>query len=243
MKYTSEIRQVQCEERVIEYKLTRKPVKNINLRIKPDGKIYVSANNRVPTDYIDNFIKEKQGFILDALDNYKEKKKESVILPKEYVDGEIFKIIGRNLKLIVIESKNESVTIDETNIFLRVKNNKKDDKNYKEALMNKWLGELTVETFQEICNEAYQVFKKYGLGYPNVKIRHMTSRWGSCRPRKGNITLNSKLMEAPRESIEYVVFHEFAHFIHPNHSKDFYDFMTLLMPDWKERKKELGKIL
>ena len=100
-----------------------------------------------------------------------------------------------------------------------------------------------VEIFKEACDRAHKVFKKYGIDYPNVKIRYMTTRWGSCRPTKGNITLNSKLIEAPRECIDYVVFHEFAHFIHPNHSKKFYDFMTMLMPDRKERRKELNKLL
>ncbi|OYP38116.1 metal-dependent hydrolase [Lachnotalea glycerini] len=57
------------------------------------------------------------------------------------------------------------------------------------------------------------------------------------------MSLNSKLIEAPRNCIEYVVLHEFTHFIHPNHSKKFYDFVAMLMPDWKERKMELEKRL
>ncbi|NMB43008.1 MAG: M48 family metallopeptidase [Clostridiales bacterium] len=243
MKHHSEIRKVQCEQRILEYKLTRKQVKNINLRIKPDGKILVSANNHVPTDYIDNFIREKQDFIIRALDDYKEKQKNSLGQPKKYVDGEIFKLLGKSLRLNVIEDKKESVTSDGAKIFLRIKKENKDNLKYKETLVDKWLVGIMVEIFKEACDRAHKVFKKYGIDYPNVKIRYMTTRWGSCRPTKGNITLNSKLIEAPRECIDYVVFHEFAHFIHPNHSKKFYDFMTMLMPDWKERRKELNKLL
>ena len=96
-------------------------------------------------------------------------------------------------------------------------------------------------TFNQISREIYQIFKKYDVEYPTVKVRYMTSRWGSCQPKRGVITLNSKLIEAPRNCIEYVVLHEFTHFIHPNHSKKFYDFVAMLMPDWKERKMELEK--
>ena len=46
-------------------------------------------------------------------------------------------------------------------------------------------------------------------------------------------------MFAPAECIEYVVLHEFAHFVHPNHSKDFYALVEKLMPDWKERREML----
>ncbi|NLJ89558.1 MAG: M48 family metallopeptidase [Clostridiales bacterium] len=243
MKNYTEIRQVRCGQRVIEYILTRKSVKNINLRVKPDGKVYVSANRRVAVDYIDKFIRENKDFILKAQENYKEKQKDSLSQPKTYVDGELFRVLGKSLTLKVIEEKKEVVTSDGTSIYLRIKKENMDDIKVKEALINNWLRDLMVEVFKESCDKAHQVFKDYGISYPNVKIRYMTSRWGSCRPRKGNITLNSKLIEASRECIDYVVFHEFAHFIHPNHSKDFHDFMTSLMPDWKDRKKELAKIM
>lgn len=65
--------------------------------------------------------------------------------------------------------------------------------------------------------------------------------WGSCLPKKLIITLNKQLLEAPRNCIEYVVVHELCHLVHPNHSKQFYTFLTMFMPDWKERKTELEK--
>lgn len=67
----------------------------------------------------------------------------------------------------------------------------------------------------------------------------METRRGSCLVKKGIITLNTRLLEAPQNRIEYVVMHELCHFIHPNHSKNFYVFLTMLMPDWKERKRAL----
>lgn len=58
-------------------------------------------------------------------------------------------------------------------------------------------------------------------------------------PGKHKITFNSLLLEKPLESIEYVVVHEFAHFIHPDHSKAFYAFVGQILPDWKERREKL----
>lgn len=239
MKYISEIRQVQCDQRVLEYELTRKPVKNINLRIKPDGKIYVSANKRVPIKFIDNFIKEKQEFIVRALDKYEERQKNTPNSIREYISGESINVLGKSLRLQVIQGKPESVTSDGVFIYLTTKN--KDDVRHKEIIINKWLKELQLDVFDQICKEVYKMFQKYNVTYPIIKIRKMTSRWGSCQHRKGIITLNSKLIEVPKRCIEYVVLHEFAHFIHPNHSKNFYDFVAALMPDWKDRKKELEK--
>lgn len=188
-----------------------------------------------------NFVKEKQKYIFRALSKYVEKRKNVSIAPRKYVSGEGFDILGKRLQLKVAQGNQESVTTDGVFIFLTVKN--KDDQKRKENLINSWLKEMQTTTFHQICREIYLLFKKYDVEYPTVKIRYMASRWGSCRPKQGGITLNSKLIEAPRNCIEYVVLHEFAHFIHPNHSKMFYDFVAMLMPDWTERKMELEKIL
>ena len=76
---------------------------------------------------------------------------------------------------------------------------------------------------------------------PRIHIRSMDTRWGSCLPQKAIITLNRHLLEMPVSCIEYVVLHEFCHFLYPNHSKDFYAILSTLMPDWQQRKKLLDK--
>jgi predicted metal-dependent hydrolase len=65
----------------------------------------------------------------------------------------------------------------------------------------------------------------------------MHSRWGSCNSKKGYINLNLYLIRKDIRFIEYVILHELAHLIHPNHSKDFYRFIENIMPDFKERIK------
>ena len=64
----TEIRNVRCEQRVLEYQLTRKQVKNINLRVKPDGQVFVSASESVPVEFIDYFVKEKQEYRMNRRD-------------------------------------------------------------------------------------------------------------------------------------------------------------------------------
>ena len=108
-------------------------------------------------------------------------------------------------------------------------------------MMNRWLKEYQMMIFKEVVDEKYALFQKYNVPYPELRVRYMTSRWGSCQPKRGTITLNSQLIKVPRNCIEYVVLHEFAHYIHPNHSRQFWDFVAMMMPDWKERKKELEK--
>ena len=237
MKQISELRQVNYNGRNIDYILTRKQVKNINLRVKWEGKVLVSANNQVSVAYIDNFVVSKGMFILRALEKYEEKRND-VDAPKQYISGESLLLLGKKYCLKVVEGNKEGVSLEGDFIFLVVKD--KDNFKRKERLINLWLKEQQMEIFHQICREIYPMFQEFNVEYPIIKIRYMTSRWGSCQPTKGIITLNSKLIEVPRNYIEYVVLHEFAHFIHPNHSKNFYDLVERLMPDWKERKKGLN---
>ena len=132
------------------------------------------------------------------------------------------------------------VYADEVYINLKVKD--KENFRHKEILMTEWMKKYQTAVFQELISQTYAKFQKYNVPFPTLKIKTMKSRWGSCQPQKGIITLNSRLAEASRASVEYVVVHEFAHFIHPNHSKRFWDFVTMMMPDWKERKKGLENL-
>lgn len=239
MSLNLEQRVVHCEDGDIPYLLTRKSVKNVNLRIKPEGEVLVSASNSVPTDFIDAFIEKKQRYIFSVLSRYEEKKKLFQAVPKRYVSGESYDLLGKSLRLKVEANKEENVYTDGVYIFLKVKD--KDDFRHKEIMMSKWLKQYQTTVFEELLQEKYLLFEKYGVTYPTLKIRNMKSRWGSCQPKKGIITLNSKLIEAPRNCIEYVILHELVHFIHPNHSRQFWDFVAMMMPDWKERKEELEK--
>ena len=104
-----------------------------------------------------------------------------------------------------------------------------------EKVIRQFLDKLCRDVFLDIATLTFRSLSNYHLEFPDVKIRDMKSRWGSCTPAKNSITLNRKLIHYPFEFIEYVVLHEFVHFIQPNHSKAFYNIIENYMPDYKTR--------
>jgi hypothetical protein len=70
----------------------------------------------------------------------------------------------------------------------------------------------------------------------------MTHRWGSFTAA-GNLVLNTELVQASPQLIEYVVTHELAHGVHPHHGPEWKSLMTNMMPDWRQRKDELERQL
>lgn len=230
------LRTVSVGTNIINYNLTYKDVKNINLRIKVDGSVSVSAPRCVNALKIDDFVISKSEYILSSLEKFK-KMQEFAPKPKKYVSGESFNLLGSNLMLKVISAQKDEVFSDGVYLILNVRNT--DDFAKKQRLVNKWIKDKTITTYNEVANDVYKEFKKHNVSFPKIRIRKMSTRWGSCQPAKGIVTLNSRLIEAPRICIEYVLMHEFCHFIHPNHSKKFYSLLQTMMPDWKERKKLL----
>lgn len=71
----------------------------------------------------------------------------------------------------------------------------------------------------------------------------MKSRWGSCVHTKGRIGLNTELIKSPSHCIEYVIMHEMCHLKYPNHTRQFYNFLSLVMPDWEKRKARLERVV
>ena len=226
-------RSVIVEGREICYRLERKNVKNLNLRVRKDGSVFASANDRVPCEEIDLFIQSKASYILKVIDHFREMAQYKP-QPKQYVSGETFYIQGRGLRLQVSQAKKDAISSDGVYIFLEVKDI--NDVEKKRRIVTRFLDQECKTVFSEVIEDLYPLVKKYGIEKPTLRIRDMETRWGSCLTKKRVITLNKRLLESPRNCIEYVVMHELCHLIHPNHSKQFYSFLTMLMPDWKERK-------
>ena len=235
---TSNVRIVAAQGREISYCLERKNVKNLNLRVRKDGTVFVSANETVSCKEIDDFVCSKAYYIVEAIERFHNMAKYKP-QPKQYVSGESFCIQGRGLRLQVSQAKKDSVSSDGIYIHLEVKD--VNDFEKKRRIVNRFLDQQCKAVFGEVLDELYPLFAKYGVDKPILRIRDMETRWGSCLTKKGIVTLNKRLIEAPRNCIEYVMMHELCHFIHPNHSKIFYMFLATLMPDWKERKQYLEK--
>lgn len=96
--------------------------------------------------------------------------------------------------------------------------------------------------FDPSFERCWPVFEKQGYKRPSLKIRTMKTRWGSLSS-KGNLTLNTTLIRAPRECIDYVLTHELCHLAHRNHGPAFYRLLEQAMPDWKKRKDKLERSL
>ena len=224
-------------ERELHYQHEVKSVKNINIRIRPDMTVYVSSNPQIELSEVEKVLAEKKTYIFAALDRYAEMKKYASH-EREYVSGESFRFLGRDLRLKVTLGEKNAVDTDGLYLFLTVK---KDNEELKKRTVEQWFAKTCEREIGSICREIYRYFEKYNVEFPQIRFRSMVSRWGSCQAKRKVLTFNLRLIEMPKICVEYVVLHEFVHFLQANHSKRFYALMTMFMPDWKERAQLLEK--
>ena len=71
------------------------------------------------------------------------------------------------------------------------------------------------------------------------KFKDYKSRWGVCYHNRGYIILSKQLFDKPIPAIEYVILHEYAHFLVQDHGVNFHRIMSELMPDYRQRRKLL----
>ena len=92
---------------------------------------------------------------------------------------------------------------------------------------------------------AKKVWSRIGLSaekHPRLCVKVLSRRWGSLSA-SGTLTLNLALIQAPRLCIEYVICHELCHIEHPGHGPAFYEKLGRILPDWKDRKLRLERML
>ena len=230
--------QIMFGDNIIQYKLVVKNIKNINIRVNHCGNVLVSAPAKLPANMVADYVKSKAAWVYKNLEEFK--RKESMTVPKEYVSGESFLVFGKQYRLKVISCNINNIDIEGGYITLYTRN--VDSVEKRESQYLRWLRGQAKVVFLNSFDKMYPLIEKYGYGRPELGIKDMRTRWGSCAPDKKRIWINLHLVKAPVYCIDYVLLHELCHLKYPNHSKDFYNFLTALMPDWKERKKILEDI-
>lgn len=201
------------------------------MKIKSSDEVIVTAPRFMPKFMINNFIEKNSSWIDKKLKNYPKKK------VYNFVEGEEFFYLATPYTLKIYHTKKEEVIIDDKYIHLHTK--KPDDSIHIEKKLTLWYKQKAQDIFTKIIKDYEIILDKK---VTTIRVRKMTTRWGSCNTKKAYINLNLELIKKPLDSVEYVILHELAHLTHPNHSRDFHAYVERFMPDWKERRKGLERI-
>lgn len=215
-----------------------KSIKNVHLKVYRDQKVVLSLPKEVDDEWIVEFLEKRIEWISKQLLKYKQSSGYNNLT--EIKSGSSTQLLGKDRRIIKIASLKNYIEEDEKNIILYVAD--LNNTNEHQQLLEKWWRAKAEKVYTNEMNIIFdKVFKKYNLVKPAIYIKKMKTLWGSCTPAKNKVTLNEYLLKADVRCIQYVVLHELTHLLYPYHNNEFYNFLTIQMPDWKERKTQLDK--
>lgn len=234
---------IQIGNTTVPYKLVftgRK--KTIELTIDLNKHLTVKVPREMTDDAIQINIFRKAKWIINNLD-----KMDDIILHetnKEFVSGEKYLLRGRRYRLNV--SKDEKTTLKFNNgRFIATVPKDVSESEYRRHLQPLFL-EYYQHKAEQVINERVKRYLKYFDDEPSlIKVQDLKGKWGNCS-KTNQLRFNWKIVMAKTSIIDYVVVHEMCHLKHKNHSKEYWDSIKTILPDYEKRKEWLrvnGRIL
>lgn len=234
------IRQTVLKLHGLTINLQFKLVKNITLRIKENGGIFLTAPVGMSISEVQQFLESKEQWLRQKLQlvlQAQQKQEKKYSMGELPFDGQHVWLWGRRLPahflLSVKKHGTYEVQADAVNFYYHSELSEKARCAFVEFLYK-----------QEVSGRGEQLLqaweKKMGVRHTGLKVHRMKTRWGSCNVRTGSINLNTLLACWPQECLEYIVVHELAHLHEANHSPRFHAIVERYLPMWRERKKLLA---
>jgi len=197
------------------------------LEISPEGTFIVRAPHFAGEAVIREFINSKRSWIGKTYDHAQ--KRLALYRPRQFVEGEKFLYLGSEYALhIACDMHGKFIFEDRFILNERYLTNAR-------ILFERWYREEAFMLFTLRC-KFYA--GSMGVRYNSINLSGAKHRWGSCYPN-GNLRFNWRLIMAPKDIINYVVVHELAHLIEPNHSGRFWVVVEGIFPDYRDARKWL----
>jgi predicted metal-dependent hydrolase len=209
----------------------------LTIHVHPDQTVTAVAPAGQPWDRVHARLKARASWIARQL-RYFEQFKPSPV-PRRYVSGETVLYLGRQYRLRVRRSGTPSVRLRGQHLLVELPDAATEKV---KALVQEWYRGRAGEVLRVRLSKCLEHTASLGLHAPEVRLRRMRTRWGSCTAA-GTVILHPDLVMVPSHCVDYVIVHELCHRKVLRHDCRFYRLLERYLPDWKRRKKRLDQFV
>ena len=207
--------------------------KTMSIEVEPSGEINVISPLGFTDEEVLLKVKSKANWIVQK--QYELKSVNDQKINREAVNGESFMYLGRNYSLqLVVDEDVKDINVKLYRGKFVVTTYTKDEEKIKSALEN-WYREKTLIKAKERI-KYYEVY--FSDKVSNIKVKEQKKRWASCTSRN-ELLFNWRCSMAPSNVFDYMVVHEMCHMKYKDHSKEFWDRVRSVLPDYEIRRKWL----
>lgn len=212
----------------IDIAIKKSKRKTMSIYIERDGSVAALVPEHLNDGEITEIIKTKEYQIHKNLAQWTQLNEAKV--EREYVNGQSFLYLGRNYRLKLVEEKMGAVVFRNGYFFL----SKSEKSKAKELFIDFYKTKLK-EKLRPIISK-YQI--QMGVEPNEIKVMELQNRWASCTTL-GNVNFHWRCAMAPVDVLHYIVVHELAHLIHPNHTPAFWNTVDKILSNYDSQIKWL----
>lgn len=235
-------KELEYRGKVIKYKVIKKKIKNMYLKFYK-GNVLVSAPNTISDKKIEEFVISKWSWLIRNFERYQAHNREEN--NKDEKEYNTIKLLGLEYKLDIKYENNENNGVYRINkenqivtVYLPI-GYKELNKDKLKLVLDKYKQYIYKKELKDIVDNALKKYQRLtGLKVNKCTIKFMKSAWGRCNSNR-NISINTELVKYSKRAIESVVLHEVCHIKYMNHSKMYWNYVKIFMPDYDEVKEEL----
>jgi len=221
-------------QKVIDYNLLYCDRRTMEIAVLPDSTVIVKVPVQSDIALIEKKIIKRARWILKQQNYFKQFNPKTP--ERYYVNGETHLYLGKQYRLKIATGQENSVKLSRGFFHITCRNEPTPHSVNK--LLSQWYKGKALLQFSDSMDRCWQKYNDFGPEQPKLVIKSMKRRWGSLSDN-GTVTLNTDLIRAPKECIDYVVTHELCHLKYHDHSYEFYRFLDSLLPDWEKIKHKL----
>lgn len=219
--------------------VTRKSVRNVNIRIHDDGSVHMSVPWRVSRAQATFAAEGRLDWIRRSRDEVAARRAASAHL---WRTGETLEVWGRPTPVALVPSSDEGAGLVDGSLLVRVRPGDAGDDpasvDHRSGLVEAF---LQSEMRRALLQLVPTCEARVGRHASSITIRRMKTRWGSCTVRDASIRLNTALAEQPPACLEMVLVHELCHLHEANHGPRFHALMDRFCPGWREAQRYLDE--
>lgn len=210
--------------------------KTIGITVERDRSVVVTAPEGTADEVIARVMERKRAWVLDKVRHDQKLSAPPHPPGKELVSGESLLYLGREYPIEIVDTSGYAIQFTDRFLIPRARA----DSRY--SVFREWLQARAAEV---ILPRVRGRAEALGVSYSAVKITDGRTRWGSCTPL-GRLNFNWRLIKAPPFVIDYVITHELAHLIEPDHGPAFWNIVEVQVPRCREARgwlKRHGQLL
>jgi len=217
----------------LSFQVKRSPRRHtLELIVDRGGELVIAAPAETDEVSMAAFVREKKFWLYRKLAEKEAKQQPSS--GREFVSGEGFPYLGRSYRLLLVDDKDQDTPLKlEKGRFM-----------LQGALVG--LGrEMFIQWYSAhattwLKKRIRQWTPRFTAEPRGVEIRDLGYRWGSCG-KGGTLNFHWAVILLPPSIVDYVIVHELAHLIEPNHTPAFWQQVARVLPDYEQRKTWLAE--